>query len=261
MSPMAKMPGLRGLEFRGVDRDQVLVEVQAPIGDRTELHRQPEERQHARRRDLDLLAVLVLDDGVGEPGPSRPCSPLTWPIASWIFPSSTSARILLTLSGAARNSSRRWRSVRLFASGCRFSVQSSAEVAAADDQHVVAAEVVHPPDGVEDRRALIGLDAGHRRPLRLERPAAGGDDHDLAEERLPRSVVSRKRPSGRRSSALHHLAEVEGRLERLDLLEELVDQPLAGDHRVAGNVVDRLLGIELGALAARPVENVDDRRA
>ena len=37
----------------------------------------------------------------------------------------------------------------------------------------------------------------------------------------------------------------------------LSTSPCAGDHREAGNVVDRLFRIELGALAARPVENVD----
>jgi hypothetical protein len=46
--------------------------------------------------------------------------------------------------------------------------------------------------------------------------------------------------------------------ERLDLLHEPVGQLLPGNHGKAGDVVDRLLGIELGALAAGPIENVDD---
>ena len=50
MSPMAKMPGVAGLELLGVGRDQVLVQVQAPVGDRPELHRQAEERQHVVAR-------------------------------------------------------------------------------------------------------------------------------------------------------------------------------------------------------------------
>src|SRR5579862_8104365 len=52
-----------------------------------------------------------------------------------------------------------------------------------------------------------------------------------------------------------------GGMERLGLLEELLDQSFTGDHRIAGDVVDRLLRIELGALAARLVEDVDDGRA
>ena len=57
-----------------------------------------------------------------------------------------------------------------------------------------------------------------------------------------------------------HLAEMEDGLEWPDLLEQPVGQLLAGADRKAGNVVDRLLGIKLGALAARPVENIDHMR-
>ena len=48
------------------------------------------------------------------------------------------------------------------------------------------------------------------------------------------------------------------RTERLDLLHELIDQPLRRNLRDRRNVVDRLLGIELGALAADLVEDVDE---
>src|SRR3954466_6935311 len=47
-------------------------------------------------------------------------------------------------------------------------------------------------------------------------------------------------------------------MERLDLRHQRVNQPLAGDISHGGNVVDRLLRIELGALPARLVENVDE---
>ena len=57
---------------------------------------------------------------------------------------------------------------------------------------------------------------------------------------------------------LDHFAEVEHRLERLTLREKLVDDLLAGDARVAGNVVDRLLRIEFGALAARLRQDIDE---
>ena len=55
-----------------------------------------------------------------------------------------------------------------------------------------------------------------------------------------------------------HLAEMEHRLERLDLLEQPVGQLLAGADRKAGDVVDRLFWVKLGALAAGLVENIDD---
>ena len=74
---------------------------------------------------------------------------------------------------------------------------------------------------------------------------------------VPASVVSRHLPSRRLVQRRRHLAEMEHRLERLDLLEQPVGQLLAGADRDARNVVDRLLRVKLGALAARPVENVD----
>ena len=99
---------------------------------------------------------------------------------------SCSANILLTLSGAARNSGRRWTSVRLL--GDRLQVERPVErgIAAADDHEIVAAEILHAAHRIEDALALIGLDAGDRRALRLERAAAGGDHHDLGLE-SPRS--------------------------------------------------------------------------
>ncbi len=48
------------------------------------------------------------------------------------------------------------------------------------------------------------------------------------------------------------------RLERLDLLHQRIGEPLARNHRQGRNVVDRLLGIELGALSADLVEDVDN---
>ena len=113
-----------------------------------------------------------------------------------IFPSLPCAFILLTLSGAARNSSRRCTSVTLL--GDRLQVERPVErrIAAADDHQVVAAEILHAAHRVEDRLALIGLDARDRRPLRLERAAAGGDHHDLGHEHLV--CVGGQRGSGRR---------------------------------------------------------------
>ena len=53
---------------------------------------------------------------------------------------------------------------------------------------------------------------------------------------------------------------MEGRAERRDLFEQTIRQLLAGHHRQRRNVVDRLLRIKFGALAARTIEHVDDMR-
>ena len=59
-------------------------------------------------------------------------------------------------------------------------------------------------------------------------------------------------------SLVDALAEYELGVKRLDLLHQRIGQALARHHRQARNVVDRLFRIELGALATRAVEDVDD---
>ena len=133
-------------------------------------------------------------------------------------------------------------------------------IAAADDQQILVAELLHLAHRVEHRGAFIGLDARHRRPLRLERSAAGGNHHHLALEHLAGVGGDAKAGIADLLDRLHHLVEMEGRIERLDLLHQRIGQALAGDEGNAGNVVDRLFRIELGALAADLVEDVDKMR-
>ena len=47
-------------------------------------------------------------------------------------------------------------------------------------------------------------------------------------------------------------------MKRLGLLAQTIDQLLAGADRQRRNVIDGFFRIKLGALAAGPVENVDD---
>jgi hypothetical protein len=54
------------------------------------------------------------------------------------------------------------------------------------------------------------------------------------------------------------LAEVEGGAEGLDLLEQVVGEFLAGAHGHGRDVVDRLVGVQLDALAAGVAQRVDD---
>ncbi len=65
---------------------------------------------------------------------------------------------------------------------------------------------------------------------------------------------------GQALETLRHLTKVKGRVERLDLLQEAVGQFLSGDNGERRNVVNRLFRIELRALAARAIENVDEVR-
>ena len=146
--------------------------------------------------------------------------------------------------------------------GDRMQIERPVErgIAAADDQDVLVAELLHLAHGIEHRGAFIGLDARHRRTLRLERAAARGDHHHLALEHLAGIGRDAKAGIADLLDRLHHLVEMEGRMERLDLFEQRFRQALAGDEGNAGNVVDRFFRIELGALAADLVEDVDHMR-
>ena len=168
---------------------------------------------------------------------------------------------MLTLSGAARKASRRCK--RREALRQRLQVDGPVEgrVAAADDEDALAAEGVHLAHGVEHAGVLVGVDIGDRRLLRLERAAARRNEDALASEGLAGIGGDAETRRLRRADRLHgldHLAEMEGRLERLDLAEQVVDEALAGDDREAGDVVDRLLRIKLGALAADLGQDIDE---
>ena len=58
----------------------------------------------------------------------------------------------------------------------------------------------------------------------------------------------------------HFLAEMQARAERPDLLEQPIGQLLPRAHRHGRNVVDRLVGIQLDALAAGRLQRIDDLR-
>src|ERR1700722_8110194 len=106
--------------------------------------------------------------------------------------------------------------------------------------------------------AFIRLDARNRRPLRLERTTAGRDDQDLA---LKHFALIRRHAEQRVADLfdlLDHFAEMELRLKILDLQQQRINKSLRAGIGNARNVVDRLLGIKLRALAADLVENIDE---
>src|SRR5439155_15472880 len=124
-------------------------------------------------------------------------------------------------------------------------------IATADDENVAVTKALHLLDRIEDRAPLIGIDPGDGWLLGLERSASCCNDDNLGAEdqsavglELEQAVLTFLKRG-------YHLIEVELRMKRLDLIEQPVGQFATGDHRHARNVVDRLLWIELGALAAR----------
>ena len=93
---------------------------------------------------------------------------------------------------------------------------------------------------------------------RLERAEAAGNDHGARVEARVARGAQQERMIRQHLQLGHFLAHVELRVERLRLLQQAVDQLLRAAHGQRGNVIDRLLGIQLAALAAGMLERVDD---
>src|ERR1700709_317231 len=58
-----KNAGHIGLERRSLNRNKVVLKLEAPVRDRTELHRQSEERQHGIAIELESCIVVTLHHG------------------------------------------------------------------------------------------------------------------------------------------------------------------------------------------------------
>ncbi len=89
-------------------------------------------------------------------------------------------------------------------------------------------------------------------------PTTGRDHHGAGVQPCSCRGGYEKPASGLRRDFGDFLAQVEGGVEGLRLFEQPVDQFLGAADRQRGNVVNRLVGIELRALAADLVEGIDD---
>ena len=248
-----------GLEAFGVGIDLVLVEVEPPPGDRAELGRQPEEHQGVVDIDLgdgfvgvadvDALQRAVLGfevDAIADHEPDLSGG--------------------FEISHLGHRGGGRTESVAAVDEGQRLGVRREfhgpveRRVAAAEHEQILAVVARRVADTVEHLAVDERLDTGDSERHRLERADPTGD-HDGA--RLDFLALA-----GGDAEAIvvehldfGHLAiEVENRTEGLDLLHQLIDEFLGVAHRNGGDVVDRLIGVELGALAAGGRQGVDDMR-
>src|ERR1700736_5914747 len=180
-----------GLEGSRINRNEVLVQVQTPTGNRTELHREPEKREEPLAGDFLRSAVCVLEGHAGEF--ARFAGQGGNLAKSQIYPAGGD-KLPHGLDGMRRGA-------KIVAAvnqgqmlGGRLKTEGPIEprIAAADDHHMFAAKILDFADGVKDRRALVGLDTGNRRLLRLERTTAGRDDDGLALKTLPAAGADAK---------------------------------------------------------------------
>src|SRR5450631_746286 len=146
--------------------------------------------------------------------------------------------------------------------GDRLQIESPIErrIAAAHDHHMFAAKILDPAHRVMDGFSFIVVDAGDRWFLRLERASPRRHDNGLAFEILSAAGADAERRrivAPQNLQGLDHFPVMKGWVKRLDLLQQSVDQLLAGDFRETRNIIDRLFGIKLRALAARFWQDID----
>ncbi len=240
------------------------MQVQTEVGDRTELDGQPEEGQEridlvhpfllvgTRKRRCHKLAVLVAVQRF-HAGDVEFDLAVFFQLAHLIDAVLRGAETVAVMDECQALGD--WRQID-------GPVQRA--VAATGDQDVLAAKGFHLAHGVVHANAvalvLERLDSRHGWALGHE-AAAARRDHDHRGDDLGAGIggelpLAVRQPLQRRG----HLAKMELRPEGLDLVEQAVRQVLPGDDRQTRNVVDRFFGIELGALPARPVEDVDQMR-
>ena len=130
-------------------------------------------------------------------------------------------------------------------------------IAAAGDHHALAAHVFLALHQVEDALALELGEALQRRAVGAECADAGRDDDRLRVD--PGAGRGLEVPAvADLGQLIDLLAEMVHRIERRGLLLQLLDQVGGIDRGIAGDVVDRLLGIQRGALPAGGLQRVDD---
>src|SRR5262245_55710051 len=164
------------LEFLGVDRDEVLVQLEAPIGYRAELHGEPEERHHdlgrlleggavgTLYRDRTELAVLAVQ--------FRHLTELETNVAA------VDERQHLLHRGRRRP--KLCAAMQQRDRIChRLQVQGPIErrIADANVEYDQSAQALHLANRVEYRLTFVFLDPWKRRTLRREGAAAGRDHH------------------------------------------------------------------------------------
>ena len=79
--------------------------------------------------------------------------------------------------------------------------------------------------------------------------------------RVPAEVATWNLPPLHRPHFGEFLPKVKSRVERLGLIQEAIDQFLSPADRQRGNIVDRLVRIQFGALTASLRQRIDDVRA
>ena len=130
-------------------------------------------------------------------------------------------------------------------------------IAAAENRELLAVVAGGVAHAVVDGLAFERFRARHADAPRLERADATGDDHRARVEARAQDGLDVEAAVFALAQRGHFLAQVQRRIERRDLLQQPVDELLGAADGQRRDVVDRLVGIQLGALAAGRAQRID----
>ena len=131
-------------------------------------------------------------------------------------------------------------------------------LAAADHDHALAGQLGVVGRVVKQLPRLERLQAGELQAPGHKGAHAGGDEHGARQQAQAALRLQQQAAVGLALQLLDQVAQVQWRRERRDLRHQRVDQRLAAAHRDGRNVVDRLVGVQRGRLAADMGQGVDD---
>ncbi len=258
--PDREHAGKARLAGRRIDPDVVHLQIEPPAGDRAEIGRKAEKREQRVGRQKLCLAFQGghLDRGENALPAMQPGQLIRDDEIDL-----AARRRHLDLGGALRGGAEPRTAMHDGHAGDVLQRERpiNRRIPAAGDHHPLVAEVLAPADVVLHRtRGLVGGQPGQGRPVGAEGAGAGGDEDGLGAHRLA-PVGADREGAGRAFQALDPAAQQTRGVKRRDLVFEPRHQLAGGDRRVRRDVIDRLFGIQRGALPAGLAERVDQHRA
>src|SRR5690606_40300326 len=248
-----------GLKLLRVDDNRAFLDLETPFGDRPELGVQPEEHERVIRLQVDELPLGRLDANA-----RKRAILLDHGMRDRFDVAHAAARDqVLHLRDGGRRSAELGPAMHereTSSLACELERPIERGIAAAENHESLSREVRGALDLAVNVAAFELLGAFASEPARLEAAETARDDDCFRVTTRIERGAHQKRAVIEALELGGLLAQAKRRVERFDLLEESVDQLLRTANGQRGNVVNRLVRIQLAALPARVLQRIDDVR-